>query len=252
MSGDRVRGYRGTKRNLVHSSHPHFPGFDLMIPDQRRADIWIAELEEFTRRGEMPALEIVRLPNDHTVGARPGQPTPRAMFADNDLALGRMVEALSRSPFWGSTVMFVLEDDAQNGPDHVDSHRSPLLVISAYNRPGVIHRFANTTDVLRTIEEILGLESLSHFDHYGRPLRDVWAAEPDLSPYAALTPVVPLDEKNPPNTAAARATALLDLRTEDAADEDLFNRVLWSMIKGPSVPYPGTRRIPAAELVGVR
>jgi len=194
----------------------------------------------------------VCLPNDHTVGARPGMPTPRAMFADNDLALGRMVEALSRSPFWSSTVMFVLEDDAQNGPDHVDSHRSPLLVISAYNRPGVVHRFANTTDVLRTIEEILGLESLSHFDHYGRPLRDIWAAEPDLTPYAALVPVVPLDEKNPPNTAAARATALLDLRTEDAADEDLFNRILWSVIKGPTVPYPGTRRIPAAELVGAR
>ncbi|MFL5542079.1 MAG: bifunctional YncE family protein/alkaline phosphatase family protein [Longimicrobiaceae bacterium] len=250
--GGRITGYRGTKRNLVRTSHPHFPGFDLTIPDQRRADLWIAELEAFSRRGEMPALEIVRLPNDHTVGARPGQPTPRAMFADNDLALGRMVEALSRSPFWASTVMFVLEDDAQNGPDHVDSHRSPLLVISPYNRPGVIHRFANTTDVLRTIEEILGLESLSQFDHYGRPLRDIWAAEPDLSPYLALFPTIPLDAKNPPNTPAAAATARLDLRTEDAADEDLFNRILWSVIKGPEVPYPGTRRIPAAELLGAR
>ncbi|MFL5381777.1 MAG: bifunctional YncE family protein/alkaline phosphatase family protein [Longimicrobiaceae bacterium] len=250
--GGRIVRYRGTKRNLIRTSHPHFPGFDLMIPDQRRADLWIAELEEFSRRGEMPALEVVRLPNDHTMGARADQPTPRAMFADNDLALGRMVEALSRSPFWATTVMFVLEDDAQNGPDHVDSHRSPLLVISAYNRPGVIHRFANTTDVLRTIEEILGLESLSHFDHYGRPLREIWAAEPDLSPYTALVPVVPLDQKNPPNTAAARATERLDLRAEDAAEEDLFNRILWSVIKGPEVPYPGIRRIPAAELVGAR
>ncbi len=91
--------------------------------------MWIAELGEQARRGVMPALEIVRLPNDHTSGARAGMPTPRAAFADNDLALGRMVEALSRSPFWRSTLMFVLEDDAQNGPDHVDSHRSPLLVI---------------------------------------------------------------------------------------------------------------------------
>jgi YVTN family beta-propeller protein len=250
--GGRITAYRGTKPFLVPNTHPRFPGFALDIPDQLRADLWIAELAEFSRRGEMPALEIVRLPNDHTSGARAGQPTPRAMFADNDLALGRMVEALSRSPFWASTVMFVLEDDAQNGPDHVDSHRSPLLVVSAYNRPGVVHRFANTTDVLRTIEEILGLESLSHFDHFGRPLRDIWSAEPELSPYAAITPVVPLDEKNPPNTAAARATAFLDLRTEDVADEDLFNRVLWSVIKGPSVPYPGTRRIPAAALIGTR
>jgi hypothetical protein len=116
----------------------------------------------------------------------------------------------------------------------------------------VVHRFANTTDVLRTIEEILGLESLSHFDHYGRALRDVWAAEPDLSPYAALVPETPLDEKNPPNTAAARASAFLDLHTEDAADEELFNRVLWAALKGPTAPYPGTRRIPAQELVGAR
>lgn len=246
----RVTGYRGVKRALAGTTNPRFPGFDLSIPDQRRADIWIAELQEYAARGEMPALEIVRLPNDHTTGARAGTPTPRAIFADNDLALGRMVEALSRSPFWRNTVMFVLEDDAQNGPDHVDSHRSPLLVISAWNRPGTVHRFANTTDVIRTMEEILGLQSLSHFDGFGRPLREIWAAEPDLAPYAAVTPVQPLDERNPPNTPAARASARLDLRQEDVADEDLFNRVLWEAIKGPGAPYPGARRMPALEAVG--
>ncbi|HEX6745963.1 MAG TPA: bifunctional YncE family protein/alkaline phosphatase family protein [Longimicrobium sp.] len=246
----RVTHYVGTKRALAGTTHPRFPGFDQWIPDQRRADIWIEELREHARRGQMPALEIVRLPNDHTSGARAGAPTPRAAFADNDLALGRMVEALSRSPFWRSTVMFVLEDDAQNGPDHVDSHRSLLLVISAWNRPGTVSRFANTTDVIRTIEEILGLQSLSHFDGFGRPLREIWAAEPDLSPYAAITPVQPLDEKNPPNTALARASARLDLRMEDVADEELFNRILWEAIKGPGVPYPGTRRMPALEAIG--
>ena len=116
-------GYRGTKRALAGTTNRDFPGFGQTIPDQRRADIWIAELQQYVQRGEMPALEIVRLPNDHTSGARAGLPTPRAAFADNDLALGRMVEALSRSPFWRNTVMIVLEDDAQNGPDHVDSHR---------------------------------------------------------------------------------------------------------------------------------
>jgi DNA-binding beta-propeller fold protein YncE len=251
-SGGRTTGYRGTKPALMATSHPQFPGFDLNLTDQHRADLWIAELQDFVRQGTMPTLEIVRLPNDHTAGVRAGAPTPLAMFADNDLALGRMVEALSRSPFWASTVMFVLEDDAQNGPDHVDSHRSPLLVISAYNRPGVIHRFANTTDVLRTIEEILGLESLSHFDHYGRPLRDVWAAAPDLTPYSVILPAVPLNEKNPPNTALARASARLELDAEDEADENQFNRILWAAIKGPSLPYPGIRRIPPAELVGAR
>jgi hypothetical protein len=179
---------------------------------------------------------------------RAGSPTPRAMFADNDLALGRMIEALSRSPFWASTVVFVLEDDAQNGSDHVDSHRSPLFVISPYNKAGVIHRFANTTDVLRTIEEILGLSSLSQFDHYGRPLRDIWASTPDLRPYRVLTPAVSLDEKNPANTPEARESELLDLDDADVADEDRFNRVLWRTIKGPDVPFPGTRRVSALEL----
>jgi YVTN family beta-propeller protein len=239
-------GYRGVKPFLASHTHPSYPGFNQSIPDQRRADVWIAELAEFTKRGVMPALEIVRLPNDHTEGARAGRPTPRAFVADNDLALGRMIEALSRSPFWKSTVVFVLEDDAQNGPDHVDSHRSPLFVISPYTRAGVVHRFANTTDVLRTIEEILGLDALSQFDYFGRPLRDIWSDTPDLRPWSALTPAVNLTEKNPANTPEARQSSMLDLRIEDVADEDLFNRILWRAVK-PGVPYPGTRRGAALE-----
>jgi hypothetical protein len=168
-------------------------------------------------------------------------------MADNDLALGRMIEALSRSPFWRNTVVFVLEDDAQNGPDHVDSHRSPLLVVSPYNRPGLIHRFANTTDVLATIEEILGLDALSQFDHYGRPLREIWAKEPDLRPYALLTPSVSLTERNPETGRGARESATLDFRFEDIQEEDLFNQVLWRAIKGEGVPYPGPTRMPALE-----
>ena len=116
------------------------------------------DFREFVQTGNLPTLEIMALPNDHTSGARAGKPTPRAYMADNDLALGRIIEALSNSPFWKNTVVFVLEDDAQDGPDHVDSHRSPMLVISAYNRFGVSHRFANTTDVLATIEDILDFD----------------------------------------------------------------------------------------------
>ncbi len=242
-------GYRGNKPFLAAHTNPRFPGYDLSIPDQRRADEWIAEHEAFARRGVMPALEIVRLPNDHTAGARAGSPTPRAMVADNDLALGRMIEALSRGPFWKSTVVFVLEDDAQNGPDHVDSHRSPLLVISPYSRSGVSHRFANTTDVLRTIEEILGLDALSHFDYFGRPLREIWSETPDLRPWIALVPAVSLTEMNAREGPAARESARLDLRIEDVADEDLFNRVLWRAAKGDA-PYPGARRGSALEVVG--
>jgi len=238
---DRESGvYVGLKPFLDQHTDSGFPGFDLDIPDQVRADRWIKALDEWTRTGNMPALQILRLPNDHTMGARPGALTPRAYVADNDLALGRVVEALSRSPFWRSTVMFVLEDDAQNGPDHVDSHRSPLLVISAWNRPGVIHRFANTTDVLATIEDILSLDHLSQFDAFGRPLRGVFAATPDLRPYSALHPTTPIDEHNPPHGPGARESMRLDFRSEDLADDNQFNRVLWEAIKGPDRPYPGT------------
>ncbi|MBI2403316.1 MAG: bifunctional YncE family protein/alkaline phosphatase family protein [Gemmatimonadetes bacterium] len=219
-------GYRGNKPFLAAHTNRRFPGYDLSIPDQVRADVWIAELQEFVAKGELPKLQIVRLPNDHTAGGAAGQPTPQAYMADNDLALGRMMEALSNTPFWRNTVVFVLEDDSQNGPDHVDSHRSPMLVISPYNRPGVIHRWTNTTDVIATMTQILGLGSLSQFDYFGRPLRDIWAATPDLTPYQVLTPAVPLDQKNPTWGPDAEASRGLDLRFEDIADEDLFNRVL--------------------------
>jgi hypothetical protein len=239
-------GYRGNKPFLAAHTNTAFPGFDMGIPDQKRADVWIAELAEFTKRGTMPALEIIRLPNDHTSGASAGAPTPRAYVADNDLALGRMIEALSKSPFWKSTAVFVLEDDAQNGPDHVDSHRSPMIVISPWVRAGTVHRFANTTDVLRTIEELLGLESLSQFDYYGRPLREIWASSPDERPYAVLTPQQRLDERNAANTNGARETGRLNLTIEDAADDDTFNRIIWEAVK-PGVPYPGARRMGTLE-----
>lgn len=245
---DAPRRYKGVKPALIANSHPTYPTFDLKIKDQKRADIWIAELQEFSRTGKMPALEIVRLPNDHTSGSSAGAPTPRAAFADNDLALGRMIEALSKSPFWKNTVVFVLEDDAQNGPDHVDAHRSPFFAISAYSGGGVHHRFANTTDVLRTIEEILGLQSLSHFDYYGRALRDIWTDKPDLRPYTALVPAQSLDELNQRNAPGSREMKSLNLDVEDAIDDATFNRILWSAIKGPNVPYPGVRRASAKDL----
>jgi hypothetical protein len=167
-------------------------------------------------------------------------------MADNDLALGKLIEALSKSPFWKNTVVFVLEDDAQDGPDHVDSHRSPMLVISAYNRGKVFHRFANTSDVLATIEDILGLGRMSQFDHYGRPLREIWETTPDLRPYTALTPAVPLNEVNPKQGAMAEASKKLTVKKEDTSDDDVFNRILWTTIKG-SQPYPGARRMSTLE-----
>jgi DNA-binding beta-propeller fold protein YncE len=245
---DSTTVWRATKTWLDAHTDSTYAGWDLSVSDQHRIDVWLPTFRRWVASGEMPAFQIVYLPQDHTAGAQPGALTPRAMVADNDLALGRLVEALSNSPFWATSVVFVMEDDAQNGPDHVDSHRSPLLVISPYAWGGVSHRFANTTDVLRTIEEILGLQALSQFDHYGRPLRDIWTKTPSLVPYAALTPSIPLDERNPARGRAARESRRLNLAQADAADMDLFNRVLWMAVKGDTTPYPGTQRMSALEV----
>ena len=245
--GTRPPGYRAVKPYLSDHTNGDFPGFSMSILDQRRADIWIAELAQFEKEGKMPALEIVRLPNDHTSGLRAGDRTPFAFMADNDLALGRMVEALSKTSFWKTSVMFVLEDDAQNGSDHVDSHRSPLFVISPYSKGGVSHSFANTTDVLATIEELLGLGRLSQFDHYGRSLRSIWRETPDTRPYVALKPEASLEDRNPRVGIGARESRKLALDREDEADEDLFNRILWRAIKGDSRPWPGPMRMSALE-----
>ena len=251
-TGAAPAGYRGLKPFLRANTSRTYPGYDLDIPDQRRADVWISELQGFAKAGEMPRLQIVRLPNDHTSGASAGKPTPQAFMADNDLALGRMIEALSNTAFWEKTAVFVLEDDAQAGPDHVDSHRSLLLVISPWARAGLHRRFVNTTDVIATMESLLGLDALSPFDHFGRPLREIWRTSPDLRPYRALTPSVPLTDRNATSGRDAEDSRQLDLRYEDVAEEDLFNRILWRTIKGSSRPYPGPTRMPAAEVLRSR
>lgn len=238
--GEMVRGPEGwpvTQRDLRADVSPIYPEFNLKIPDQKRADAWIKELHEFSAKGEMPALEVLHLPSDHTAGGRAGYPSPRAYMADNDLALGRMVEALSQSPFWRDTVMFVLEDDSQAGPDHVDSHRSLFLAISAYNHPGTIHRFANTTDVVAAIEDILGLGRMSKFDYFSRSLSDVFSETPSLAPYKALVPQTDMKEMNPTQGAAAQMSERLDLRAADRSYDAFFNQILWFMLKpGRAVP----------------
>lgn len=239
--------YRATKSALDRFTSREYPAYDLTIRDQVRADVWLKEFQEFVRLGNLPALQIMHLPGDHTSGGRAGRPTPKAYMADNDLALGRLVQAVSHSAYWKDTVFFVLEDDAQDGPDHIDSHRSVLLVISAYNRSGVIRRFVNTTDVLATVEEILGLGKLSKFDHYGRSLREIFTDTPDLTPYVALNSEQPLDELNPPKSPTAQASRELDLDRVDAADEDAFNRILWTLLKGNQM-YPGTKRMSSQEM----
>jgi hypothetical protein len=240
--GAKKGAWIGTSKTMAGHTSPDYPAFDLAIKDQRRVDVWLKDFREFERTGEMPALITMNLPNDHTSGMKPGFIAPRAAFADNDLALGRLVEAVSHSRFWKNTVIFVVEDDAQNGPDHVDSHRSVMFAISAYSKGGPAHRFTNTTDVIATIVEILHLGSLSQFDFYGRPLRGAFTSEPDFFPYTAITPAQDLDERNPTVRMGAARARPLDLSGADRANEDDFNRELWRAFKGDA-PYPAVRRM---------
>jgi YVTN family beta-propeller protein len=236
----RQDGHRwvANKPRLAAHTDPEYPGWDLDVPDTLRAERWLAAFQRQVAADSMPALSILWLPNDHTSGARTGKPTPRAYAADNDLALGRIVEAITQSPYWKSTVIFVLEDDAQDGPDHVDSHRSPLLVISAYNRAGVYRHFANTTDVLATIDRILKLGAMSKFDQFGRSLAECFGSRPDAPGYRAVRPAVSWSEVNADSTTAAALSRQLDLSREDRANVTLFNHVLWLAVKGPQRARP--------------
>jgi len=237
--GEMVKGDPGwpvTQHDLAADVNPDYIPFDLTTQDQKRADVWIAELQRYVRDGNMPQLEVMHLPMDHLAAGRPGKCTPRACMADNDLALGRIVQALSHSPYWKDTVIFVVEDDAQAGPDHTDSHRAPFYAVSAYNRSGTIHRFVNTTDVVAAIEDILGMGRLSKFDYFSRSLADIFAPAPDPTPYDPIVPTQDLSEKNPQNTAAARMSEGLDLSAPDRVDDQLYNRILWLMLKGDLSP----------------
>lgn len=239
--GEMVKGgWPVTQHDLGADVNPDYAPFDLVTPDQKRADVWIAEHQRFVRDDNMPQLELMWLPMDHLTAARPGKCTPYACMADNDLALGRIVEALSHSSHWKDTVIFVVEDDSQAGPDHVDSHRAPFYAISAYNKPGTVHRFVNTTDVVAAIEDILGMGRLSKFDYFSRSLADIFALKPDLMPFDVITPKQDLNEKNPQNTAAARLSEGLDLSAPDRVDDQVYNRILWLMLKGDT-PQPVVR-----------
>jgi len=226
------------KPSLAAHTDPDYPGFDMSLPDTVRAEHWLASFARQVAGDSMPALSILYLPYDHTAGGRKGSPTPRAYVANNDRALGLIVEGLSRSRYWRDTAVFVVEDDAQDGPDHVDSHRSVLLVISAYGHAGLRHRFANTVDVLTTIDRVLGLGAMSKFDRNGRVLNECFGGTPDLTPYRALASDITLRELNPDMTVAARMSRTLDLSAPDRADAALMNRVLWLAIKGSGRPYP--------------
>jgi Phosphoesterase family len=204
-----------------------------------RAKTFLADLAEFESSGQAPRFMIMRLGNDHTSGSAPGKIHPLSAMADNDYALGMIVEGVSKSRFWASTAIFVIEDDAQNGPDHVDSHRSPVLVISPYMRRGVIDStMYNQASVLRTMELILGIRPMTHYDAGARPMFGAFQNTPDTRPYAAVKPQHALDERNPARSATAAGSARMDFSEADRIDDDELNDILWRTIRGAEPPPP--------------
>jgi len=229
---------------------PTFVGFPGTVQDVYRAQEFINEFKEFEARGECPNFMIMLLPNDHTNGTREGFPTPRAMVADNDLALGRIVEVVSHSVFWPETVIFVVEDDPQAGLDHVDAHRTVALCISPYTRRGYVDsRHYNQTGMLRTIELIFGLAPMNQLTMAANPMAPCFTENPNFTPYIAKPNTIPLDEMNPRLAGLkgkqrfyAQKSMELPLDDIDEADEDLFNRIIWHAVKGYHTPYPRLAR----------
>jgi hypothetical protein len=245
VSNGKTTNAPGTSRVAALRGHfdPWFRGFDMDYPDVLRAQRFISELNRFEREGEMPRLQIVRLPNDHTSGTTTNKPTPIAAVADNDLALGRLVEAVSRSKFWPQTAIFVVEDDAQNGPDHVDAHRTIAYAISPYVKRGSVDStMYSTASMLRTMELILGLKPMSQFDAAAMPMFNSFQSKADLRPYKALPANVDLNARNPKTAWGSKLSEKMDFTKEDAADDLLLNEVIWRSVRGADSPMPAPKR----------
>ena len=249
-----VKRMRPTKAALRDHFDPLYPDFETDYPDQLRADEFLREFDEFVKaKGgpakELPQFSLIYLPDDHTGGTRPGHPTPQASVADNDLALGRIVDAVSHSPYWDDTAIFVIEDDAQDGADHVDAHRSTALVISKYSpqadmstRPFIDHNFYTTVSMIHTMESLLGLQPMNLFDAYA-PLMAPLFAGPGTHPAFAVDDknlqnglIYKVNEKNAPG---AKESSLMDFSKPDAADAKTLNAILWRDAKGDA-PLPVT------------
>jgi len=224
---------------LAKYTNPFYRGFDLEYPDRDRVKVFLSELAEYEKSGQMPRLIVMRLGNDHTNGTAAGKIAPLSHAADNDYALGLLVEGVSKSRFWTSTAIFVLEDDAQNGADHVDSHRSPGFVISSYiKRHTVDSSMYNTTSMLRTIELLLGLRPMTQFDAASRPIAACFQRTPDAAPYTAENARVALTDRNPPNAPGAAASNRMDFQDADQIDDDELNDILWRAIRKAAPPPP--------------
>jgi YVTN family beta-propeller protein len=245
-----------TKPELVGHFAAEAPDFNLMVPDQVRVEIFLRHLKEWVAEKEqgkdtMPSFVLLRLPNDHTAGTKPGSPTPKASVADNDLAVGRAVEAISHSPFWDDTVFFILEDDAQDGGDHVDAHRSLALVVSKYapraanDAPFVDSRFYSTVSVVRTMETLLDLPPMNNNDAFSSMISTLFTGTGDQTAYAADYSnrdnglIYTANAKTAPG---AKESMKMDFRHADRADAQKLNVILWKDAMG-SAPVPAMLKV---------
>jgi YVTN family beta-propeller protein len=239
----------------------HYRGFDLSCPDNSdtfaplstdcgtpRFAEWKSEFDGYAQRGDLPTVELVRLPNDHTAGTKPGAPTPRAYVADNDLALGRLVDAVTHSRYGKDTAVLVTEDDAQNGPDHVDAHRTLAQVISPYTRTGAVDStLYSTASMLRTIEQLVGLGPLTQFDGQATSMLGSFTDQADLTPYTAVRPAAAGGATNSTSAPMAAISARQPLGREDQVDERSFNEAIWKSVRGARSTMPAPRGTGAAD-----
>ncbi|AQX51270.1 bifunctional YncE family protein/alkaline phosphatase family protein [Elizabethkingia anophelis] len=218
---------------------PGYTSYDLSVADTLRFSQWKADFDQLLKEGKMPQLTTIRFSNDHTEGMRAGKKTPYAHVADNDLAVGLFVDYISKSPIWKESAIFILEDDAQNGPDHVDAHRSPAYLISPYvKRKSVDHTMYSTSGMIRTIELILGMKPMTQYDAAATPMWRSFTNQPDYSTFNHLTANVDLNERNPTKGKLAVLSDKYDWSKEDAVPDLVFNEILWQGLKGTSAPSP--------------
>jgi YVTN family beta-propeller protein len=232
---------RAATPSLEGHIHPTFYGADgiQQMSDRRRFEIWQQEFSEFERNGCMPRFTVMSLPGDHLLGTRPGAQTPSAMMAENDLVLGRIVETLSRSRYWKEMAVFVVEDDTQGGPDHVDVHRAPVMIASPYAKRCIVDStMYSTSSVLRTMELVLGLPPMTQYDAAAAPMWAAFQGKPDLRPYKLRQANIDMDEKNRASAYGADRSREMLLEVADSTDDREYNEIIWKAVRGAGSSLP--------------
>jgi hypothetical protein len=222
---------------------PFYRPWDLDFSDVERVKQWMKEFDRYERDGGLPQFQIIKLPNDHTSGTRRGTLTPKAYVAQNDYALGLFIQRLSHSRYWKESAVFVIEDDAQAGPDHVDAHRTVALAVSPYTRHGYTdHRLYSTSSMVRTMELILRLPPLSEYDACARPMVNSFTEVPDTGSYTAREPRMDITEKNLAGSYGEEESAVMNFTSEDLAPELRLNEIIWKSVRGVRSGMPAPVR----------